>query len=189
MERNYIKQMLYGKPISETPEPEALVLINNLIVEVYIKNGLHRNMTEDKFSEEIKFNTASLYNDLVADPSYKHIRTQELKYIFTEGMKGRLGTDKDIVITYKSLLRWVEGYITHEERIQAVRLYNAERYAAIPKVAAPKPKEIDVKESVKKAYADYLAFINKKSDGDMPRGIVSIGEAFGLPITCRDYGG
>ena len=198
MDKNFIIVLLdKGVPFRDMDKGQAAVLLNNQISEVYIKNGLHRTMTVEKFNEEVKYNVVMLYNEIMADNDYKLIRDKELHYIFSEGMKGRLGTDKDIVITYKSLLRWIEGYVQHQERREALRTYyDNNRPKPIP-IAAHELGDEDFHKMAVDALKDYIKYraalkeqaertLNGKFLG---RNIQTIGDVMGPPISVNDYGG
>lgn len=199
MDRKFIKILIdNGKPFSEMASEAALILLNNQITEVYIKNGLHRTMTEEKFNEEVKFNAAALYKEIIDDKAYAKIRDQELHYIFSEGMKGRLGTDKDIVITFKSMLRWIEGYVHHAEYKEACRIYYEERMPKAPELPAHEMTDDEYKASIRRVYDEYVEYRKKLAEREAQiakgiksweRNITTIGEALGPPFELNDFGG
>ena len=193
MDKKFIKVLIEeGTPICDLAPEKALTILNNEIMTVYVMNGLHRSMQPESFKEEVRACAATMYKEFTTDRLYKSIRDKELSYIFSNGMKGRLGTDKDIVLTCKSLLRWVEGYITHAERKQAMSDYIDDK--------APKPAQLprheltdeEIKQKVTDAWADYVGYKRSKclhveKDGTFET-VRTIGDAISMPITCLDYG-
>lgn len=195
--KSIIKAMEEGMLISEMSEEAALTFLNNKIAEVYIINGLHRQVQPDKFNEEVRFCATALYKDILSDAKYSRLHDSEIGYIFSEGLKGRLGTDKDIVITCKSLLRWIEGYVTHFEYREARREYLDSR-RPVPK-ALPRHEwtDDDYRRIVKEAYAEYKAYRESLSDDALPSpevapGIKFIGDLMGCksgaPASLADFG-
>ena len=198
MDKKFIKVLFEeGTPLAELPEGVALKKLNDEVMRVYIMNGLHRGLQPNEFAEEVRICTAALYGELTTDPSYRMIRDKEIPYIFSNGMKGRLGTDKDINLTYKNLLRWVEGYVKHQERREAVDMIAEERK---PKPVQLPPHEMtddDYKRMVGNAWTDYREFKEaqkkrqesepeRKTDSRGPRSIEEI--MGGVPLSCMDYG-
>lgn len=192
-----IKQMEEGVLISEMSEAAALTFLNNKIAEVYVINGLHRQIQPDKFNEEVRFCAATLYKDILSDAKYSRLHDKEVEFIFSEGLKGRLGSDKDIVITCKSLLRWIEGYVTHYEYKEARRAYLDSR-RPVPK-ALPRHEwtDEDYRRIVKEAYAEYKVYRERFSNDTLPSpdivpGIKSVGELMecksGAPASLADFG-
>ena len=192
-----IKAMEEGVLITEMSEVAALTFLNNKIAEVYIINGLHRQIQPDKFNEEVRFCAAALYKDILSDAKYSRLHDKEIEFIFSEGLKGRLGSDKDIVITCKSLLRWMEGYVTHFEYREA-RLAYLDSQRPIPK-ALPRHEwtDEDYRRIVKDAYAEYKAYREALSDDTLPSpdivpGIKSVGVLMGrksgAPASLADFG-
>lgn len=196
MDRGSILTLISGgTAFSKLNEGNAIALLNNQIGEVYIKNGLHRTMSADKFNEEVKFCAVALYTEIMSDKAYRELRDMELHYIFAEGMKGRLGDDKSIVITYKNFLRWIEGYVKHAEYKEACRLWDEER--------KPKPKPLqphvwnddDYRLSIRSAYDKYVKYRESLSKRDVMqqdmrlKNVVTIGELIGPPLEIMDYGG
>lgn len=164
MDKKFIKALLEaGKKVSEMPQDEAVAMLNNEIMRVYILNGLHRNMGSEAFRQEVASCAVNMYNDFVSDSKYVGIRDKEVPYIFSNGMKGRLGTDKDIVLTYKSLIRWVEGYVTHRERQAAVTDFINETFVEparqIPRYIVT---EEDTRNNIRQALQDYIEYKNAK---------------------------
>ncbi len=202
MDKKFIKVMIEeGRPIADIPQEEALTRLNNDIMTVYVMNGLHRGMQPEAFKEEVRTCTLAMYQELTTDPKYKTIRDKEIPYIFSNGMKGRLGTDKDIGLTYKNLIRWVEGYVCHQERRDALRSYYDD--------LAPKPKALpphettddDRRRMVETAWEDFKEYKQKYEElkksveaeiakkGYQKWEPKTIGDAMGrVPITCLDYG-
>lgn len=192
-----IKAMEEGVLITEMSEVAALTFLNNKIAEVYIINGLHRQIQPDKFNEEVRFCATALYKDILSDVKYSRLHDKEIEFIFSEGLKGRLGSDKDIVITCKSLLRWMEGYVTHFEYREA-RLAYLDSQRPIPK-ALPRHEwtDEDYRRIVDDAYAEYKAYRESLSDDAFPSpdivpGIKSVGELMGrksgAPASLADFG-
>lgn len=194
--KSIIKAMEEGMLISEMSEAAALTFLNNKIAEVYIINGLHRQVQPDKFNEEVRFCATALYKDILSDAKYSRLHDSEIGYIFSEGLKGRLGSDKDIVITCKSLLRWIEGYVTHFEYREARRAYLDSR-RSVPK-ALPRHEwtDEDYRRIVKEAYAEYKAYRESLNDDELPSpevapGIKPIGSLMdcksGAPASLADF--
>lgn len=187
-----------GTPIKSLAENTALTLLNNQVTAVYIKVGLHRQMSQDRFNEEVKFCAAQLYREILTDKKYSTLRDKEIPYLLSEGVKGRLGADKDIVVTFKSLLRWIEGYVNHQSRKEAARLYDEEREPA--PIALPKRewRDSDSERIISKAYAEYKEYkarlTNQKKEvgRTLPTGCRAIGdlmsEAMDAPNSLADYG-
>lgn len=198
MDKNIIKNaMESGVPLPEMSETAALTLLNNRVMEVYVKNGLHRQMTQERFDEEVKFCASSLYRDILSDKSYARLRDVEIGYMFTEGLKGRLGSDKDIVVTYKSLLRWIEGYVRHQEYKEARRLYLEERRPVTLAIKRREWTDEDSRRLVEDAYADYADYRRRKYVTRYPAPpktgqVKTVGEALGLnegsPASLADFG-
>lgn len=195
--KSIIKAMEEGMLISEMSEAAALTFLNNKIAEVYIINGLHRQVQPDKFNEEVRFCATALYKDILSDAKYSRLHDSEIGYIFSEGLKGRLGTDKDIVITCKSLLRWIEGYVTHFEYKEARREYLDSR-RPVPK-ALPRREwtDDDYRRIVREAYEEYKSYRESLSCDTLPNpdvvpGIKSVGELMGrksgAPASLADFG-
>ena len=199
MDRNFIKIMIEeGTKFSDLPQEKAFVLLNNQLVEVYVKNGLHRTMTDEKFNEEIKIGAGMLYKDITEDKVYRTIRDTEFHYIFSEGMKGRLGADKDIVITHKSILRWLEGYVNHIERKETARMYFDERKHAPKQLSVHEMTDDDYKRSINEVFKEYCEYRRKLEERSkaMESGVKrklldfhTIGDVLGPPIGLNDYGG
>lgn len=198
MDKNIIKNaMESGVPLPEMSETAALTLLNNRVMEVYVKNGLHRQMSQERFNEEVKFCSSALYRDILSDKIYARLRDVEIGYIFSEGLKGRLGADKDIVVTYKSLLRWIEGYVRHQEYKEARRLYLEERRPVTLEIKRREWTDDDYGRLVRDAYADYADY-RRRTDGARyqtpPKAsqAKTVGEVFGLnegsPASLADFG-
>lgn len=189
MNADYIKALMQeGKRYTEIPQGEAVKNLRKQITAMYILNGLHRQMQTEAFSQEVEAATKAMYGELMTDPMYGGIRDTEIPYIFSEGMKGRLGTDKDIVITYKSLLRWIEGYLKHEERNAAVKEVIAARYTE-PARQIEKTRSYtdeDIRKGILEAFDQYLEWKQLKmqrKDGPQPVGVLAV------PYLVRDLGG
>ena len=192
-----IKQMEAGTPLREMYEIAALTFLNNAIMKVYILNGLNRQIPQDRFNEEVQFCAAALYKDIVSDARYSKLSDKEIEYIFSEGMKGRLGSDKDIVITCKSLLRWIEGYVTHGEYKEARRAYLDSRRPVQQSLPRREWTEEDYRRITKEAYAAFKDYRKRCGDGILPgadvaTGIKPIGELTGCksgaPNSLADFG-
>lgn len=190
MDKKFIKALIEsGKKFSEIPQKDAMEKLVKEIVKVYTLNGLQRNMSPEAFSQEISACAMTLYEDLMTDTKYKSIRNTEISYIFSNGMKGRLGTDKDIVLTYKSLIRWVEGYVSHRERLAAVTEYMNESYVE-PARQLPRRvfTEEDTWRSINRALEDYLEYKNQKPKagrGGQPRRLFDTA----VPYLIKDISG
>ena len=197
MDKKFIKVLIEeGTPMADLPEATAKKILKEEVLKVYIMNGLHRGMPPKDFADEVSMCVLSLYGELTTDPSYKFIRDKEIPYLFSNGMKGRLGTDKDINLTYKNLLRWVEGYVRHQERKDALDMLAEERR---PKLAPLPPHEMtadDYKRMVGNAWAEFKDYKElqkqrhesapeKKADERGPRSIEEI--LAGVPLSCMDY--
>lgn len=192
-----IRHMECGTPIRDLDETSALTRLNNEIMKVYVMNGLHRQMQSDRFNEEVGFCASTLYGDILSDTKYSRLRDSEIGFIFSEGMKGRLGTDKDIVITCKSLLRWIEGYVTHFEYKEARRAYLDSRRQTPKALPRHEWTDDDYRRIVDDAYTEYKDYRRRMSDSSLPSpevvpGIKTIGElmgrASGAPASLADFG-
>jgi len=189
MTADYIKALMTeGRKFTEMPKDEALRYLRKQITTMYILNGLHRQMQPEAFSQEVAAAATAMYNELVADPLYGGIRDTEIPYIFSEGMKGRLGTDKDIVVTYKSLLRWIEGYLKHDERREAVRQIVNDRYIEPTRQITTQRTitDADIEKGIHEAYEAYVEWKQLKmqrKDGPQPLGVLAV------PYLVRDLGG
>lgn len=198
MDKRFIKALLEeGRMISDIPQEDALVKLNNDIMTVYVMNGLHRGLQADAFKEEVRACAVAMYQELTTDPAYKSIRDREVPYIFSNGMKGRLNTDKDIGLSYKNLIRWVEGYVNHPERKEALRMWFDEHRPKPPQLPPHVTTKEDYIRMVNEAWADYREYkLNeerrqeaiKKGTYKKSRQPKAIGEVLGFPITCHDYG-
>lgn len=198
MDSKFIKVLIEEGPLL-VEHPQSLELVTACIKEAFIKTGLHRRMTSDQFSQEVNINAALLLKDISEDKKFRQLRAKELNYCFSNGLKGRLGSDKDIDLTYKSLVRWIEGYINHEERKKALSEY-VESKRPKPKQLPPAP--YDGVSDIKESFADYCEFQEKKKErkkkideyrkhGWKPPkddGIKTIGEIEGVPFSCQDWG-
>ena len=79
MDKKFIKALLEtGKKVSEMPKDEAVAMLNNEIMRVYILNGLHRNMGSEAFKQEVAACAVNMYNDFVSDSKYVGIRDKEV---------------------------------------------------------------------------------------------------------------
>ena len=192
-----IRHMECGTPIRDLDETSALTRLNNEIMKVYVMNGLHRQMQSDRFNEEVVFCASTLYGDILSDAKYSRLRDSEIGFIFSEGMKGRLGTDKDIVITCKSLLRWIEGYVTHFEYREAQRAYLESRRPARKELPRREWTDDDCRRVVYEAYSEYKAYRGSLGDSplqnpDVVPGIKTIGDLMGrkasAPASLADFG-
>ena len=200
MDKRFIKVLIEeGRKFSEIPAEEALTKLNNDIMTAYVLNGLHRSMQPDAFKEEVRACAVAMYQELTTDPSYESIRDKEISYIFSNGMKGRLNTDKDIGLTYKNLIRWVEGYVRHQERRDAMRMYYDDHAPKPPQLPPHVTTDEDYRRMVNEAWSDFVEYkaaeqkraktikngFGKRSGKGAPK---TIGEVLGTPITCLDYG-
>ena len=198
MDKKFIKVLIEeGRPLHELKPEEALTRLNNEIMTVYVMNGLHRSMQPEAFREEVRTCAVAMYNEFVNDPLYKTVRDKEISYIFSNGMKGRLNTDKDIGLSYKNLIRWVEGYVNHPERKEALRMWFDEHRPKPPQLPPHVTTKEDYIRMVNEAWADYREYkLNEESRQEAikkgaykkSRQPKAIGEVLGFPITCNDYG-
>lgn len=190
MDKKFIKVLIEeGRPIIEMQQEEALTKLNNEIMTVYVMNGLHRGMQAEAFREEVRASAVALYQELKSDPSYKTIRDKEIQYIFSNGMKGRLNSDKDFSLTYKSLLRWVEGYVNHQERKDALRsVYEAKRVNT-PKLEAHVTTDKDLERMTRDAWNDFKQY-RQETESRISKQVKTIGSLLNrVPIACMDYSG
>lgn len=168
--------------------PAAENKIREKITLLFIKVGLQRSMDGDRFSQEVQLAAHSLLEDIVADSKYWGLRIEEIEYCFNNGLKGRLSDDKDIVVSYKTIIRWLEKYVSHPVYRDAVTSIRNRPVPPERQIAPHKTTEEDIKKSISEAYKDYVAYmsagVKKATDG-----IKTLGEAIGMPITCMDYGG
>ena len=192
MDKKFIKVLIEdGVPLRELKQEDALKRLNNDIMTVYVMNGLHRSMQPDAFREEVRVCAVAMYNEFINDPLYKSVRDKEIPYIFSNGMKGRLGTDKDIVITCKSLLRWVEGYVNHQERRLAFKQLYDERMPKPPQLPPREPTDEELRQNVVDAWNEYVDYREKVSTENRTgsrESVKSIGEVIGVPVSCLDFG-
>lgn len=190
MNKEYIKKIVdEGRRFSELTKDNAIAKLTKDITTVFILNGLHRQIAAEAFAQEVQASVGSLYNELMTDPSYASIRDTEIAYIFSEGMKGRLGSDKDVVITYKSMLRWIEGYLNHQERRDAMAIVAKERYVEPTRqIAVRNVTDDDIMNDIKLALNDYLEYKRQKIE----RASNNLPKRFGelaLPYLVKDLGG
>lgn len=201
MDNKFIKVLIEeGHTIVGMDAAEALSLLSNEVMSVYIMNGLHRTIEKDILKEDARLCTSSLYKELTTDPAYKTIRDREISYIFSNGMKGRLGADKDININSKNLIRWIDAYVRHPERRTAYEKY-FESTRPKPKQLPPKKMtDKDFKRMVRESWDEFCKYKTERqeyidalengtirvSHGDygLPK---SIGEILGMPFSCYDF--
>lgn len=184
--------MRTGEYVSKVPEETMLSFLRRQITYTFVKNGVHRSMAKENFEQEVAFCAKMMLDELKSDKVYSRLRDSEVEYIMSEGLKGRLGTDKDIVLTYKSILRWIEAYVVHPIRREAVDFYVKE--LAKNKELPPKKEmsDDDCKRMIATAWEEYKAFKDSVGSGSQPKtgdNVKSVGEVFGFPFTCYDYGG
>lgn len=188
MDRDKIKILMgIGSKVSEVLEEDMLKLLRSKITDVYIMNGVHRNMTEENFKQEVAFCAKNLRDAMISDRLYCNIRDAELPYIFEEGIKGRLGNDKDIVLTFKSIVRWVEAYVMHPIRREASDDFFRSIRAKQKQIPESTMSDDTCASMMKTAWKEYCEYReNQKNDKS---GIKSLGEVLGMPMSCYDYGG
>ena len=190
MNAEHIKELMKaGRKFSEIGQEEAIAMLKKQIVTVYLLNGLHRQITAEMLDQEAMAAANCLYVELVSDPLYSGIRDNEIAYIFMEGTKGRLGSDKDIVLTAKSLLRWMDGYLKHDERKLAVNKLVEERYVEPSRQITNQRVYTDEERraSILEALEDYKHFkLNPPptTRGKGPRRMNDL-----MPFSVRDFGG
>lgn len=204
MDASYIKLLLNSGPLVKN-DPRARDILKTEITQAFLKNGVHRTMTEDAWTQEVEMCTVMLLNDISTDRMYARLRSSEIPYIFNNGIKGRLTSDKDIILTYKSIVRWIEGYMAHDEYRKAYREYLADNAPKPKRLEAPKYTEADFLGNIKESYKDFVEYKSemKKHEEELEKakkgllGLVrkknepkTIGQVLGgLPFSCRDYGG
>lgn len=192
MDKERITQLLkIGQYVYQVPEEKMLGLLRREITDAFVKNGVHRGMAKENFEQEVAFCAKRMHEELLADRAYSHIRDAEIPYIMSEGIKGRLGTDKDIVLTYKSIVRWIEAYVSSPIRREAVdsHIKEIQRNRALP--PSKEMSDEDRKRMVNDAWHEFITHmesLEKRTKG------VSIGEVkplgeFVFPLSCCDYGG
>lgn len=185
MEAKTIRRLLAGKELLKDENSEAYLVQE--ITAIYIKFGLHRKVDANKFQEEVNICAGLLIGDISNDPKYRHLRTREIGYCFNEGLKGRIGENDLSIISYKTLIRWIESYVNHDERKIALRAYQEDQDKK-PELKPHDCKKVEddlmfnvIGASVK-SYMDYCdRQINKKS-GSLSR--IGAGQ---LPLDCIDY--
>lgn len=167
------------------------------ITDVYLKTGMNRTLTKEAIVQEVAIFSSQLLADIADDPKYKNLHTKEISYCFNNGMKGRLGTDKDIVIKYMTLLRWLEGYVSHPQYRDAIDSIRNKPVPVEMRLEAHEFNEEDVKKSIIKAYNDFVEYKAGEKERkayleDLEKHpykkVVAIGDAFGVPLSCMDFG-
>lgn len=186
MDKRFIKALIEnGTPFCNLKREVALALLNNEVMGVFIKSGVHRQMASERFNEEVKFCALQLFEEILSDAKYSRIRDNELHYIFSEGIKGRLGLDKDIVITFKSLMRWIEGYVSHFEYKEAISKFILEHQPKPVAIPSREWTDADSEQVVKETLNEYIQFRSQECE----RGCRSVGDILLKPISLADYGG
>ncbi len=183
MRKESIKILIEQSPLLVT-YPQAEKVLTDNITEAFIKTGLHRRLDDAKFKQEIKATCGMLLRDIQNDDAYSTLRVREINYCFSNGLKGRLGIDRDIDLTYKSLVRWIEAYVRSSERRAALEEYLVEQ---TPKVAIPERIDYDAKGSVVNAYVEFCDYKSRLEQARMQGEIQDVG-SLALPMSCIDYG-
>lgn len=169
----------------------AQAKITEAVKEVFIKFGVHRTVNEQRFIEEYTGTAMMLYNDITTDSRYRYLRTSEIPYCFNNGVKGRLSKNTDVVVSYKTLICWIENYISHPEYQEAVSILRNKPVPVAQQIADTSTlTDGDIQDLVKTSFNDYIGYLarEKARKERKPNDILSIGELVALPITCKDYG-
>lgn len=186
MESDKIKELiLSGTAISDSPKESVHQLLLKQTANVFIKNGVHRSMSEEAFQQEVGFCATMLYADITGDPLYSRLRCEEIPYIFGEGVKGRLGNDKDIVMSYKNLVRWIEGYVRSPQYKEACKMVSDELSKRRRLAQSKPPSDFDAGEFVRQSYERYAASMDRSNNRE---DVKSVGDVIGLSLFV-DYGG
>lgn len=201
MDSKFIKVLIEeGNAIVGMDAAEALSLLSNEVMSVYIINGLHRTVEKDILKEDVRLCTSLLYKELTTDPAYKTIRDREISYIFSNGMKGRLGADKDININSKNLIRWIDAYVRHPERRTAYEKYFESTRPKPKQIPPKKMTDKDFKRMVRESWEDFCKYKTERQEyiEAVENGTIradhgkyglpkSIGEILGIPFSCYDF--
>lgn len=169
-------------------DPAARDKFKTFILEVFIKNGVHRSMSEERFNEEVLATSTMLYKDILEDSKFSYLRTDEVRYCFDNGIKGRLGKN-DAFFTYSTLVRWIEAYVNSTEYRSAVKELTSRPLPPSQQIESHKLRDDDIKKTIKDAYNDYLEYVGRRGIKRNDIGVPSMTEIIGLPISCRDFGG
>lgn len=178
-----------GQPVCDCGY--ALGIIRKEVHEVFVKTGMHRRLNADDYSNEVSIISGLLLQDFRSDKLYRTMRIGEVGYCFSNGLKGRLGDNRNFDITYESLIRWVEAYVRHPARVAALEAHNREEYERKrlnekKLIACPK---YDAEAETKKAFEDYCKYRERmsrmKASSKEPRRIGDLS----VPISCLDHGG
>jgi len=186
-----IELMTYGRKIAAVPEEAALKVLREEVTYTYIKAGVNRTMGAEAFKQEVAFCAKQLREEMLEDRIFSQLRLEEVHYILSEGIKGRLGTDKDVVLTFKSIVRWMEAYVMHPIKREAAAKYWDDNKPAPKQLTKGKPLTDDERRAtVKEAWEDYKAFREKQSGAKKKKAdFLTIGDTFELPFLCYDRSG
>lgn len=186
-----IELMTYGRKIATVPEEAALKVLRDEVTYTYIKAGVNRTMGGEAFKQEVAFCAKQLRDEMIEDRLFCQLRLEELHYIMSEGIKGRLGADKDVVLTFKSIVRWIEAYVMHPIKREAAAKYLEDKTTAQNQLTKGRPiTDEERRASVKEAWEDYKAFKQKQAVAKKKKAdFLTIGDAFELPILCYDRSG
>ncbi len=184
-----------GAPLVSSPDAPGIV--TSCVREVYVKAGLHRRMTGEQLTQEVALGAGMLLKDISSDRLFRLLRTGELDYCFDCGLKGRLGQAFGDV-SYRTLVSWIEAYVNSPERREEQEAVYEERrreraraeFVCLPAHAVLE----DIAEETRAAYREYRDW-RDGGGGPNPKPVrarrgqpASIGEVFGVPISCRDFG-
>lgn len=195
LDRERIRQLIAeGELLVQNPNAQGIVAAS--VHEAYVKAGLHRRMTEEQFAQEVSLGASLLLKDIESDNLFRLLRAGELSYCFDCGLKGRLGQTGGGDVTYRTLVQWIEVYVTSAERRaeQAAEVEKRKKEIAATKLT-PLPAHLTPESIADETRAAYREYREWRAGGGALRakkqkrgGIISIGEALGAPISCRDFG-
>ncbi|OFY43969.1 MAG: hypothetical protein A2X18_07520 [Bacteroidetes bacterium GWF2_40_14] len=190
MDAKVIEGIIKVSPLARKDE-KAFSEIRSAIYVVYVQTGSYRNIEKSALDDEIDLYTSMLINDLNDDRKLKTIHTSEIGYCFNNGIKGRLSTDKDMIVSYKTLVRWLDAYVDHSER--RIAFTNSSRISEAKRIeqrTSPEERRISMEKMINEAYQDYEKFYSAPKVKITGR-IKMIGEVMSdtLPFSVKDYGG
>jgi len=171
MEAAHIKELM-GQNNPLIMQNDALKVLSALVTEAFVKTGVHRSMSSEQWTTEVEMCSRCLFDDLSQDTKWRNLSKDELSYIFSNGVKGRLTTDKDIVVTYKTFLRWIDGYFSHPAYVEARKEYIVDcknRMLAEEKKALPPPKSITDDDKRRLVWDAFQSYCDFKRDAESRR--------------------